>query len=188
MRKSPSTQAVVEQVAVDKPKFSEIELKEKFKKLVDVLSHNGDKTKMKVQIDEFVFTESLEPLDCLHYLSNELNQYRYGEQADIPGVCYSASMDWKAGVEDLNWFINSAFGGQKIPNLPTDNDYPEFATISHDGLWEDYNHALHASNLTLRILEEDSDNYQLVFHVLTNSDEVESLLLSLDINSVIPKR
>jgi len=158
------------------------DLKELYKQLVDLVLHNGDPATMKRQIDDL----SLAPDEEASYLIAEaVNVYphSFGWNAGVPGVSFIAMHDWKAGIEDLNGTIDSALGGREIPGLPTVVDHEDGAAISWDGVLDSYAAALLGSGVVMRMLDRDSNDYQLVYHDVATTADVEAILASLGARS-----
>lgn len=89
--------------------------------------------------------------------------------------------DWKQDVQDLEHFIHSALTThfETSIRLPYPLTYGTNASISSEGVFEDYDQKLRDIGLQLGCIDTDSDEYVLVIHRI--DDIVEIAQAALDI-------
>ncbi len=167
--------------------LNEVDLKSSFKKLVDLLLHNGEPEVLKSKIDQLQLDDISKDyyVDHFHNLGSVLNEYNYKPNHHIPGVIYVAAIDWKEAIEDLNWKINSALGGREIPNLPSQSNYPDNASVSFDGVFKDFTMALQNQGIVMRFLDNQSDTYLVIFHNEDKAQQVLEVLKQMSIKSYV---
>jgi len=167
--------------------LSDEELKSHFKKLVDLLLHNGDPETLKAKIDALQLDEISNEYyeDHFHNLGMALNEYNYKPNDHIPGVTFVAPIDWKEAIEDFVWKMNSALGGKEILDLPRVEDYPANASVGLEGVFKDYSVALLKANIVKRHIENGSDTHLVIFHDKEKSDEVVAVLKAMAIESYV---
>lgn len=84
------------------------------------------------------------------------------------------SLDWKAGVEDLEWRINSALKNNfnieiKLPDV---KNYKEI-NISSDGVFKDFDKSLRKDNFQIGLINTESDEYVMLIHKIEDKKDVE---------------
>ncbi|WP_185153941.1 hypothetical protein [Dysgonomonas sp. ZJ279] len=85
------------------------------------------------------------------------------------------NLDWKAGVEDLEWSIQSTLKQnftQSIP-LPQAEDMDDNITISHNGVFAKFDNTLRENGLQISLIDTESDEYLLMIHTIERKLEVK---------------
>lgn len=82
--------------------------------------------------------------------------------------------DWKQEVQDLEHFIQLAVTNhfETTVRLPHPSTYGTEASISSEGVFEDYDQKLRDIGLQLGCIDTDSDEYILVIHRI---DDIEAI-------------
>src|SRR5690606_30527894 len=99
------------------------------------------------------FIETLKNYDNAYDYYTTLNYF--AEYLDANKFGYIMRMDWKAGIEDLEWLLNSVIKENydlKI-TLPNPENYDEDLTVSEDGIFEDYDKPLRENGLQLGFID-----------------------------------
>lgn len=90
-------------------------------------------------------------------------------------------MDWKAGVEDLEWLLSTQLQRQyKLHlELPKPDQYDEMATVSVTGVFEDYDRVLRQNGLQLGFIDTQSDEYIAVLHRINDKEVVQEAVAGI---------
>lgn len=94
---------------------------------------------------------------------------------------FMMSMDWKAGVEDLEWLLSTQLQRQyKLHlELPTPDQYDEMATVSVNDVFEDFDRVLRQNGLQLGFIDTQSDEYVAVLHRINDKEEVKEAVAGI---------
>ncbi|WP_299250581.1 hypothetical protein [uncultured Cytophaga sp.] len=85
-------------------------------------------------------------------------------------------MDWKAEIEDLEWLLkkNLKDNYDVKPNLPKPENYDENASVSSDGVFQDYDQSLRENGLQLGFIDTQSDEYIVILHKVEDKEKIET--------------
>jgi len=94
---------------------------------------------------------------------------------------FMMAMDWKAGVEDLEWLLSTQLQRQyKLHlELPTPDQYDEMATVSVNGIFEDFDRVLRQNGLQLGFIDTQSDEYIALLHRVNEKEEVKAAVAGI---------
>lgn len=90
-------------------------------------------------------------------------------------------MDWKAGVEDLEWLLSTQLQRQYNLHLelPKPDQYDEMATVSVNGVFEDFDRVLRQNGLQLGFIDTQSDEYVAVLHRISDKVWVQEAVTGI---------
>src|SRR5690606_11405801 len=90
-------------------------------------------------------------------------------------------MDWKAGVEDLEWLLSTQLQRQYNLHLelPKPDQYDEMATVSVNGVFEDFDRVLRQKGLQLGFIDTQSDEYIVLLHRLNDKEKVQAAVAGI---------
>ncbi|OWW25457.1 hypothetical protein B4Q04_07510 [Zobellia sp. OII3] len=170
------------QIGIDKEKKEQEELR-KIEKICPDLNEaqkNGYKVLTEICInlnskkkDVFGFIENLKNYDkdseyfsTLNYVMDFLDDNR------IPFIL---RLDWKAGIEDLEWLLKSSLKDNfnLTIELPNKSDYKENASIANDNVFEDFDKPLREQGLQMGFIDTQSDEYIIVLHKISEKEKVK---------------
>lgn len=89
-------------------------------------------------------------------------------------IHFIMALDWKADIKDLYWRINAALinNYSREIELPNVNKYAGNASVSYDGVFDDFRNSLNTYNFELGFIETDGDEYVILVHKKINTNEV----------------
>lgn len=113
----------------------------------------------------------------LNYVNEYLNKNK---------ILLFLTLDWKAGIADLYWIIESALKNNfnKKIELPSPKDYLEGATVSLDNVFCDYKKAINKLNFELSILDTDSDQYVILIHKHSEKESVSNSIIGIGLKEM----
>ena len=124
-----------------------------------------------IKIQELI--DTLENYDGDDEYFTTLNYFMdYLDDEQIPFI---VRMDMKAGVEDLEWLLNSCLKNHPdiTVRLPTAANYEAETSVSADHVFEDFDKPLREKGLQLGFIDTDSDEYIAVLHRVQDKARVE---------------
>lgn len=85
-------------------------------------------------------------------------------------------MDWKAEIEDLEWFLqkNLKDNYDVKPNVTKAKNYDENASVSSNGVFQDYDQSLREKGLQFGFIDTQSDEYIVVLHKMEDKEKIET--------------
>jgi hypothetical protein len=91
---------------------------------------------------------------------------------------FITTLDWKAGIEDLECALQSVIKNNYglAVDMPTQKDYEEDASISYDGVFEDFDKPLRKNGLQLGFIYSNSDDYIILVHKVYDRKRVETAI------------
>ena len=97
---------------------------------------------------------------------------------DNNNIPFILRLDWKAGIEDLEWVLKSSLkeNYNLSIDLPNESDYEENASVSFDNVFEDFDKLLRQKGLQMGFIDTQSDEYVIVLHKTTDKDKVENTI------------
>lgn len=103
------------------------------------------------------------------------------ELLDTNQLNFIMQMDWKAGVEDLEWLLSTQLQRQyKLHlELPKPQHYDEMTTVSANGIFKDFDRVLRHNGLQLGFIDTQSDEYVAVLHRVNDKEAVEEAINSI---------
>ncbi len=131
----------------------------------------------KLKVGEFI--DSLENYDGDEEYFTTLNYFMdFLEDEQIPFIM---RMDMKAGVEDLEWLLNSCLKNHPdiTVRLPTAASYEAETSVSANHVFEDFDKPLREKGLQLGFIDTDSDEYIAILHHVQDKDRVEKAVIGL---------
>ena len=145
-----------------------------YHELVNIIQHDGDQKTLHDIIENYELLEPINPEKVFLELSNEFNKIT---------PHFIMSLDWKAGVSDLNWHIGAALKGVKNVKLPNSDLYPDDASILYglnfsnpgDGLskvFDDYLEILNKAGYGICFIDNKGDYFSLALYRLQDRQEV----------------
>jgi hypothetical protein len=95
---------------------------------------------------------------------------------DEQDIRFILRLDWKAGVEDLEWLLGLSLKDNFNLNieLPKPEKYGPKASISFDNVFEDFGIPLKAHGLQMGFIDTQSDEYVLVVHKISDQGRVSN--------------
>lgn len=102
-------------------------------------------------------------------------------QLDINQIHFIMALDWKAEISDLIWRISSALKNNYSQEftLPDINKYPANASVSYEGVFEDFKVCLNIHDFELGFIKTDGDEYVILVHRKSNTKEVSDAVKSI---------
>lgn len=87
-------------------------------------------------------------------------------------------LDWKAGIEDLEWVLKSSLKDNfnLTIELPNESNYEEDASVSYDNVFEDFDKSLRKQGLQMGFIDTQSDEYIIVLHKISEKEKVEKAI------------
>ncbi|MDY3351087.1 hypothetical protein PG357_03700 [Riemerella anatipestifer] len=169
------------QIVVDKEKKKEEELrkieenrpflneahKNAYKELTELCIALNPKKK-----DVIAFIERLKNYDkdsILNYIMSFL---------DNNNVPFILRLDWKAGIEDLEWVLQSSLkeNYNLSIDLPNEKDYEEHVSVSCDNVFEDFDKPIRQQGLQMGFIDTQSDEYVIVLHKIADKDKIKKVI------------
>lgn len=100
------------------------------------------------------------------------------EFLDENRITFILRLDWKAGIEDLEWVLKSSLkeNYNLSIDLPNKSDYEENASVSFDNVFEDFDKPLRQKGLQMGFIDTQSDEYVIVLHKITDKDRVQKVI------------
>lgn len=97
---------------------------------------------------------------------------------DNNNIPFLLRLDWKAGIEDLEWILKSSLkeNYNLSIDLPNESNYEENASISFDNVFEDFNKPIREKGLQIGFIDTQSDEYVIVLHKTTDKEKVEKAI------------
>ncbi|WP_454880781.1 DUF6630 family protein [Sphingobacterium detergens] len=94
------------------------------------------------------------------------------------GTPFILRLDWKAGIEDLEWVLSSSLkeNYNLSIDLPNESHYEENASVSFDNVFEDFDKLLRQKGLQMGFIDTQSDEYVIVLHKTTDKDKMEKVI------------
>lgn len=173
------------QIDIDKKKKREEELRkiEENRPLLHEVQKNAYKelTELCINLnpkknDVITFIEKLKNYDNDSEYYTTLNYAM--DFLDDNSIPFILRLDWKAGIEDLEWVLKSSLkeNYNLSINLPNESDYEENASVSFDNVFEDFNKPIKQKGLQMGFIDTQSDEYIIVLHKITDKDKVEKVI------------
>jgi len=93
-------------------------------------------------------------------------------------------LDWKAGIEDLEWVLKSSLKDNfnLTIELPYASNYEENASISYDNVFEDFDKPIREEGLQMGFIDTQSDEYIIVLHKISEKEKVEKAIKEIGYN------
>jgi len=97
---------------------------------------------------------------------------------DNNNILFLLRLDWKAGIEDLEWVLKSSLkeNYNLSIDLPNASNYEENASVSFDNVFEDFDKPIRHKGLQMGFVDTQSDEYVIVLHKITDKDKVEKVI------------
>jgi len=88
------------------------------------------------------------------------------------------NLDWKSGIEDLEWKIKTALlsNFETCFSLPNAADFGKNKNISNKDIFETYNSALKNKGYQISFIDTDADEYFMLIHKFCDSSIVDSFI------------
>jgi len=138
--------------------FSTKQVQSAYLKLSDLALHNNDPVELKKIIQQVPLTDADDYFDEVAYFYRVLEAL---DEADIH--FFILGIDWKEGVSDFYWKINSALEKRDFNlSLPDVAKYPKNASVSYKNVFLDTSNALAKSGLQLCFIDDGSDTYHAI--------------------------
>lgn len=148
--------------------ISEVQ-KQAYRKLTELCVHNEtDRRKINAYIKTFSDYKGdedyLTTLNC------------FVEFLETEGLYFIIQMDWKAGIEDLEWLLSTQLKRQYNLNLklPQPKHYHKMATITVKSVFEDFDRVLRQNGLQLGFIDTQSDEYVAVLHNINDKEAIQA--------------
>ena len=111
--------------------------------------------------------------DCyttLNYFQNFLDQNK---------IHLIMALDWKAGVEDLEWRVSSSLkqNFNLTLNLPKSQSYPSNASVARRGVFGDYDRVLQENGMQLGFVDTQSDEYVIIVHRKIDREKIKKAVI-----------
>ncbi len=122
-----------------------------------------------------------ELIDFINNLSNYNGDENYvttlnyvKDHLDRNGIHFIIALDWKQGIEDLVWRINSALmdNYNLTIELPNPAKYGERASVSYKNVFKDFDNALRFQNFKIGFIDTNSDEYVIILHKVKDENEI----------------
>ncbi len=173
------------QIDIDKEKKKEEELRkiEENRPFLNEVQKNAYKelTELCINLnpkknDVITFIEKLKNYDNDSEYYTTLNYTT--DFLDNNNIPFILRLDWKAGIEDLEWVLKSSLkeNYNLSIDLPNESDYEENASVSFDNVFEDFDKPLRQKGLQMGFIDTQSDEYVIVLHKTTDKDKVENTI------------
>jgi len=173
------------QVDIDKEKQKEEELRkiEENRPFLNEVQKNAYKelTELCISLNPkknnvIAFVEKLKNYDKDSEYYTTLNYVM--DFLDDNSIPFILRLDWKAGIEDLEWVLKSSLkeNYNLSMDLPNESDYEENASVSFDNVFEDFDKPLREKELQMGFIDTQSDEYIIVLHKITDKDKVEKAI------------
>lgn len=130
-----------------------------------------------VKIHQFI--DTLENYDGDDEYFTTLNYFM--DLLDDEDIPFIMRMDLSAGIEDLEWLLNSCLKNHSdvTVRLPTATNYDGETSVSADHVLEDFDKALREKGLQLGFIDTESDEYVVVLHKIQDKNSVEKAVKSI---------
>jgi len=156
-----------------RPDLSESQ-KNAFKELTDLCVYNQpNRSKIHGFIDNLKdYENDDEYLTTLNFVMDYL---------DDEEITFIMRLDWKAGVEDLEWQLSSNLSSNYniSADLPKAGNYPENTSVSQDRVFKDFDRVLRKNGLQLGFIDTDSDEYIVLLHKIQDKGHIEKVVLNI---------
>lgn len=145
--------------------------KSAYKELAEMCISLNSKKKIVIEFVEKLknYDKDSEYFTTLNYVMDFLDQNE---------ISFILRLDWKAGIEDLEWVLKSALkDNYNISiDLPNPDDYEENVSISFDNVFEDFDKPLKENGLQMGFIDTQSDEYVIVLHKITDKEKIEKTI------------
>lgn len=142
--------------------------KEAYKELTELCVYNNSNKEKILKFIETLknYDKDSEYFTTLNYFMDFLDEER---------LHFIMRMDWKAGIEDLEWLLQSVLENNHslTIELPKPEDYEKNASVSYDNVFEDFDRPLRKSGLQLGFIDTQSDEYIAILHKIQDKEKVE---------------
>ncbi|MDY3548396.1 hypothetical protein PG291_07265 [Riemerella anatipestifer] len=93
-------------------------------------------------------------------------------------ISFILRLDWKAGVEDLEWVLQSSLkeNYNLSIDLPNKRDYEENASVSYGNVFEDFDKPIRQKGLQMGFIDTQSDEYIIVLHKIKDKEKVKKAI------------
>jgi hypothetical protein len=136
-----------------------------------------------LKLIDFCIGDSKQPelIDFINNLSNYNGDENYvttlnyvKDHLDRNGIHFIMALDWKQGIEDLVWRINSALmdNYNLTIELPNPAKYGERASVSYKNVFKDFDNALRFQNFKIGFIDTNSDEYVIIVHKVKDENEI----------------
>ena len=173
------------QIDIDKEKEKEEELRkiEENRPLLNDVQKNSYKELAELCInlnpkknDVLAFIEELKNYDKDSEYYTTLNNTM--DFLDSNNIAFILRLDWKAGIEDLEWVLKSSLkeNYNLSIELPNESNYEKNASVSFDNVFEDFDKPIRQKGLQMGFIDTQSDEYIIVLHKITDKEKVEKAI------------
>ena len=145
-----------------------------YMELTDLCVHDqSDRAKL------YAFIDDLKDFDNDDKYFTTLNYVM--DYVDDEQISFIMRLDWKAGVEDLEWQLSTNLTDNYgiTANLPVTGNYPENTGVSQEGVFADFDKALRKNGLQLGFIDTDADEYIVLLHEIQDKARVEKAVRNI---------
>ena len=169
------------QIDIDKEKKKEEELRkiEENRPFLNEVQKNAYK-----ELTELCINLNPKKNDVITFIEKLKNYDKYSEYyttlnytmdfLDNNNIAFILRLDWKAGIEDLEWVLSSSLKDNfnVSIDLPKKSDYEENASVSFDNVFKDFDQPIKQNGLQMGFIDTQSDEYVIILHRITDKNKV----------------
>ncbi len=165
-----------QKMEAERPYLNSIQ-KEAYRKLTKLCVYDHSNKEKILQ-----FIETLKNYDGDSEYETTLNYFM--DFLDEEPLNFIMRMDWKAGIEDLEWLLASRLKNNYnlLLDLPKAENYNKRATVSEEQVFKDFDKPLREKGLQLGFIDTQSDEYVVVLHKIKHKEEVEKIIHKIGYN------